>query len=162
MFTCLEVADFYRAAALRCPEELSAVVATVVETAAIRARTFIGVQQSEWEPLSTATIFGFHHPAAGWIVGKEDRDFAGPDYEPLRGDTGQLQASISSTVDGLVGIVGSDDKVGLYQELGTPNARYPIPDSPPRSFLAKGLIESEALIEGLVGEVFFSLMVPRA
>lgn len=162
MFTCLEVGEYYRQSALRCEAELSTVVATIVETAAVRARSFIGKKQSEWEPLSTATIFGFHHPAAGFIIGKEDRGFTGPDFEPLRGDTGALYDSISSTADGLSGIVGSDIKTGLYQEMGTPNALYPIPSDPPRSFLAKALKETEVLVEELAGEVAISLLLPRA
>jgi len=159
MFTCLEVADYYRMAALRCEEELSGVVATIVETAAVRARTYIGVKQQDWDPLSTATIFGFHHPDAGFLVGKADRGFSGPDYQPLLGDTGTLQESISSAVDGLMGIVGSDDKIGLYQEMGTAEAMYPIP---PRPFLAKALMEAEVDIEALAGEVAVSLLVPKA
>lgn len=159
MFTCGEVAEFYRLSALRCEEELSIVVGAVVETAAVRARSFIGKKQEEWEPLSTATIFGFRHPVAGWLTGKADRGFSGPDYQPLMGDTGALQDSISSEVEGLVGIVGSDDKIGLYQEMGTANALYPIP---PRPFLAKALMEAEIDIEPLTGEVAVSLLVPKA
>jgi hypothetical protein len=159
MFTCLEVAEYYRMSALRCEAELSGVVATVVETAAVRARSYIGKKQEDWAPLSTATIFGFHHPAAGWLTGKDDRGFSGPDYQPLLGDTGHLQESISSEVDGLMGIVGSDDKIGLYQEMGTAEAEYPIP---PRPFLAKALMEAEVDIEALAGDVAVSLLIPRA
>jgi hypothetical protein len=159
MFTCGEVAEYYRLSVRRCESELSALVETVVTQAAVRARSYIGTKQEEWEPLSTATIFGFRHPAAGWIVGKSDRGFGGPDYEPLSGDTGDLENSISSEVDGWAGIVGSDSKVGLYQEMGTANAMYPIP---PRPFLAKALLESVATFPDLAGDLAIDLLMPKA
>lgn len=159
MFTCAEVAEFYRMSALRAEAELSVVVSVIVSTAAVRARAYIGQQQTDWEPLSTATIYGFHHPRAGWLPGKADRGFAGPDYQPLMGETGALQESITSEADGLIGIVGSDEKVALYQEMGTSNAEYPIP---PRPFLAKALMETMPELEALAGEVAISLLVPKA
>lgn len=159
MYTCAEVAEYYRLSARRCEAELTGIVAAVVTQAAVRARGYIGKQQEEWAPLSTATIFGFFHPAAGWLPGKEARGFARPDYEPLLGDTGFMRDSISTAVEGLRGIVGSDDKVALYQEMGTQTALYPIP---PRPFLAKALMESEAEIPVLAGEVAIDLLMPKA
>lgn len=163
MFTCGEVAEFYRLAALRCEEELSAVVATVVQDAAVRARGFIGHQQSDlfmgWQPLSSATVFGFHHPQMGWLPGKADLGYGSPpDYDPLLRE-GDLRDSISSESAGLEGMVGSTSKIALYQEIGTPGAEYPIP---PRPFLAKGLMDAAYEIEGLAGEVAIGLLMPKA
>lgn len=159
MFTCGQIAEYYRLSSRRCEAELTGVVTTVVKQAAVRARSYIGKQQEGWQPLSTATIFGFFHPAAGWLPGKESRGFARPDYEPLLGDTGFMRDSISTAIEGLTGIVGSDDKVALYQEMGTEAALYPIP---PRPFLAKALMEVEKDIPALAGEVAVDLLMPKA
>lgn len=163
MFTCGEVAEFYRLSALRCEAELSGVVATVVDAAAVLARGYIGHQQSDlfmgWQPLSSATVFGFRHPAAGWIPGKADLGYGSPpDYDPLLRE-GDLRDSIGSETAGLEGMVGSTSKIGLYQEIGTPGAEYPVP---PRPFLAKGLMEATYEAEALAGEVAIGLLVPRA
>jgi hypothetical protein len=163
MFTCLEVAEYYQMSALRCEAELSGIVAAVVEAAAVRARSYIGHQQNDqffgWQPLSTATIFGFHHPEAGWRPGKADLGYGNPpDYAPLLRE-GDLQDSISAEAEGLVGMVGSTSKIALYQEMGTPGAEYPIP---PRPFLAKGLMEAAYEIEGLAGDVAVGLLMPKA
>lgn len=163
MFTCLEVAEYYRLSAIRCEAELSGVVVTVVEAAAVRARGYIGHQQTDlfmgWQPLSPATVSGFHHPEKGWIPGKADLGYGNPpDYDPLLRE-GDLRASISSESAGLEGMVGSTSKIALYQEIGTPGAEYPIP---PRPFLAKGLMEAAYDIEGLAGEVAIGLLMPKA
>jgi hypothetical protein len=158
MFALSEVAAFYFAAAERCVPELEAVVETVVGDAALRARSFIGVQQSEFLPLSSATVYGFHRPGYGWILGKAERGFSGPDYQPLLGDSGDMGDSIEAgLIAPLTGMVGSDSKIALYQEIGTPGADYPIP---PRPVLAKGLLEAEVMIEPLCGEVAISLLMP--
>lgn len=157
MFTFAEVAAHYRGSALRCETELSGVVETIVQRAAVLARGYIGHQQDDWAPLSGATIDGFRHPLAGWVVGKEDRGFEGPDFDPLLGDTRELRDSISAEAAGLVGIVGSAIKRGLYQEMGTADAMYPIP---PRPFLSKALMVAEVAVEELAGDVAVSLLVP--
>jgi hypothetical protein len=158
-FTLEEMAEHFQGAAVRCEEELSGVVASVVETAAVRARSYIGHTQADWAPLSGATVFGFRHPRAGWIPGKLELGFGGSESPLERG--GELRESIGAEADGLIGEVGSTSKIGLYQEIGTPNAEYPIPSSPPRSFLAKALIEATAELEILFEPVIISLLVPR-
>lgn len=159
MFTFEQVAQYYRASAARCEAEMATVVLTVVERGAVLARSFIGQEQEGWAPLSSATVDGFRHHLGFWVMGKADLGYGGAESPLMR--EGDLQRSISAEADGLVGIVGSDSKIGLYQELGTPNADYPIPSSPPRSFLAKGLMEAETGVEELVGLAAVSLLLPR-
>lgn len=156
MFTLGEVAEHFRMASLRCEGELSVIVATVVDTAAVLAKGYIGKPQEEWEPLHAATIEGFQHPTAGWIVGKADLGFTGPDYQPLL-RSGQMGDSIESSTEELIGVVGSTDKVALYQEMGTALAEFPVP---PRPFLAKGLMESVGMVEELAGMLAVSLLMP--
>lgn len=122
-----EAAAFLRGSAARVEPGLSEIVRDVVEAAAIRARGYIGHQQPDWASLSDFTI------AQKSLMG-----FGPPDWQPLE-RTGQLEASIETQVDGLVGVVGSPDVVAVYQETGTPMARNPIPARP---FLAPGLAAS--------------------
>lgn len=158
-FTCAEVGEYYRLSAMRCEAELSLVVVGVVESAAVLARNYIGHPQNGWEPLSSATIEGFHLPSGRYIPGKDELGYGGPpDFDPLLRE-GDLRASIEVSVDGLRGIVGSAERTALWQELGTPGARYPIP---PRPFLAKGLQESLPVLATLAGEMAIDLLTPKA
>jgi hypothetical protein len=153
-----EMAAHFQSAAVRCEPELAAVVSTVVETAAVLARGYIGHPHEDWAPLSDATVFGFRHRNGRYIMGKEELGFGGAESPLLR--RGDLRESIGAEADGLIGEVGSSSKIALWQELGTPNAEYPIPSSPPRSFLAKSLIEAAEGLEALIGPVIISLLVP--
>lgn len=94
-----------------------------------------------WDRLSSATLEGFHHPRAGRIPGKEELGYAPPDNPLLR--EGHLRDSIAVTARDQEAAVGSPEKIAIWQELGTPNAMYPIP---PRSFLgAAGFAKAEAV-----------------
>lgn len=159
MFTLEQMAAHFMAASERCDAELAGVVGTVVMRAAVLSRDYIGHQQDIWAPLSTATVEGFRHINGRWIPGKRELGYGGAESPLLR--EGDLRDSIDIDVTALVGVVGSGSKIGLYQELGTPNAEYPIPSSPPRSFLAKGLQASVASsLEELTEVVVTSLLVP--
>lgn len=156
MFTLAEVGAFYLRAAARAEPELAAVVVAVVETAAVLARGYIGHEHDDWTPLSSATVDGFRHEAGFWVVGKQDLGYGGAESPLLR--AGELRDSVECEADGLVGCVGSDSKIALYQEMGTPNARYPIP---PRPIFAKSIIEAAAGLDLLVEPVIISLLVPK-
>jgi hypothetical protein len=111
------------------------------QTVETEAKAEIGTYQAAagpfqaWDQLSSATLEGFLHPVAGWIPGKETLGFAPPDNPLMR--TGEMRDTIEHVVR-LVSLtggeahVGSNDDRALWQEIGTPNARYPIE---PRSFL---------------------------
>lgn len=137
-------------------EQLEEVVVAVTGRAVVRAKSYIGNQQDSWAPLAPATIEGFRHELGFWIKGKRELGFAGPDYEPLH-RSGQLEDSISGVTEGLTGVVGSPDQVALYQEMGTHNARYPIP---PRPFLALAMMHSTPDALELCNEVAAKVMIP--
>ena len=59
---------------------------------------------------------------------------------------GTMRDSIQHVVVGHVGHVGSDDPIAEYQELGTGNAKHPIP---PRSFLGRAAYKEEFAIHTL-------------
>ena len=157
MITLGEAAEWYRRAADSVEVELGELVVTITATAVERAKGYIGREQDDWAPLSDATIEGFRHAYGFWIPGKRELGYSPPDYEPLL-RTGQMRDSIEGATDGLTGIVGSADKVMLFQELGTPGARYPIP---PRPVLALAMMNSVPdIVEGC-GEVAVKVLVPK-
>lgn len=158
MITLGQAAMHFERAAGRCEAELEAVVGVVVERAADLARGYIGHEQDGWKPLSTATVYGFYNELRHfrWQPGKLELGYGGFESPELR--TGQLTQSIGSDVDGLTGVVGSTDKVAVFQELGTSGARYEVP---PRPFLMRGLVEATAGVDDLAAEVAVSLLVPR-
>jgi phage gpG-like protein len=114
-----------------------------------------------WAPLSSATMEGFIHPLAGYIPGKIELGYTGQKSEQdalLR--TGALRDSINFISDAHEAIVGSPMPEALWQEMGTPNARYPIP---PRSFLGRSAFNNRDKIvhavmfpicEALAGRTF--------
>jgi len=85
-----------------------------------------------WVPLSGATLDGFVHADGFDIPGKIELGYAAPGEDnPLLRD-GTLRDSYKHTVQGLEAATGSEEENAVWQELGTPNALYPIP---PRSIL---------------------------
>lgn len=157
MFSCEEVAQFYRSAASMAEDELEALVIETAAWMAADARGYIGHLQPKWDPLATATVEGFWHPYGFYIRGKRELGYAGPDFEPLlrRGD---MRDSIEPFAEGLTGGVVSDDKIMLYQEMGTPDARYPIP---PRPTLALAVENGMPTLLDELGDLMVSLLVPE-
>jgi hypothetical protein len=87
-----------------------------------KAKAAIGKEQEMWPDLAPSTIsdkqaHGYKTPA------------------PLL-RTGEMRDSITHTVDGNQGCVGSDSEIAFWQELGTRHI-------PPRSFLVSSAISSE-------------------
>lgn len=107
--------------------------AAVIVEAEVKAS--IGHYQEGWAPLSQATLEGFFHPLAGWIKGKVEIGYAPPDNPLLR--TGALREDYHHTVHGHEAVVGSNSDIAVWQELGTPNAMYPIPARPVLAGAAK-------------------------
>jgi hypothetical protein len=156
MMTCGEAAEFLQLAAERLPEMCEGITASVVGLAAVRAKGYIGEDQGDWEPLSPATLDGFRHLNGTYIPGKIELGFSPPDNPLLR--TGDLRDSIEAEViDPFSGIVGSTSLKGLWQEMGTEGAQYPIP---PRPFISKGLLETVPEAETLIEESMMALLTP--
>lgn len=158
MLTLNEAAEFFYASAARVQPEGAELVATIVERGAVAARALIGREHDGWPALSTATVEGFRHINGRWIPGKQELGYGGAESPLLR--RGDLRDSVSWVSEGLVGEVGSDSKIALWQELGTDHAEYPIP---PRPFISRGLLDAAAAsFEELAEVMVMSLLVPRA
>lgn len=162
MITFRQFAEHLERSAGQVDVVIHDIVIVVTNRAEIRARELIGEYQEPlgvlpgWAPLSGATLDGFHHSGAGWIVGKVDLGFAPPD-NPLE-RTGETRDSIQGEAIGNTGVIGSPEKKMLWQELGTPNAEYPIP---PRPVLARAVMEEIETIKALGGQAAMELLVPE-
>jgi hypothetical protein len=87
---------------------------------------------------------GHHFP------GKIELGYAPPDNPLLR--EGDLRASYGSKVEqttmGVTGYVGSDSDIAVWQELGTSNAKHPIP---PRSVLGRAaFVKGDAVARSML------------
>jgi hypothetical protein len=104
------------------------------------AAEYIGNEMPEWPPLAESTI-----------ADKESKGFAVP--APLL-RTGEMRDSIQVEVDPveLEMVVGSNELVALWQEMGTDRG------IPPRPFLATGLKNSLEYAEDVFGEAAVSLL----
>lgn len=144
-----ELAALLRGVQQRIPAEMERVVTAVTVDAARRARAYIGQERPEWPPLADSTV--------------EDKRALGytghisPTDPLLR--TGEMRDSIEGQVDGLVGVIGSNDKKALWQECGAHRTgRNRAGELPPRPFIGLGMqhaaAESEALMLDAAARAF--------
>ena len=125
MISCKEMAEILNWAAVRAKNELDVPTEVFMEAMAKEAKEWIGFYHPGWAPLAESTLEGWHgHP------GKIELGYAPPDNPLLR--TGDMRDSIQSQAElasyGAEGVIGSESKIALYQEMGTSKI-------PPRPFL---------------------------
>lgn len=147
MLTCKQMAEKLMASARRSENMLVIPTEELMGDLATMAKGFIGHYQDGWAPLKPATV-----------EDKEKKGFAPPDNPLLR--TGEMWSSITFEVEmkgfGLVeGIVGSDSKVALDQEIGVVRAKGSLP---PRPFLALAMMRSYSLAEIVYGQFALTLL----
>jgi phage gpG-like protein len=106
--------------------EIQVALTEIAAKIAEDARNKIGHEQHDWAELADATI-----------ASKEQKGEPTPD--PLLA-TGELRDSIQFVVEGHTAVIGSDDPVAVYQELGTETI-------PPRPFLSSAAAENAGLVE---------------
>jgi phage gpG-like protein len=139
--SCRAFGRFLEQAAAQIPQAQTHGLAKASEIMQREAKAEIGTYAQAagpfptWDPLSQATLDGFHHPKAGWIPGKLE---SYPEDPLLR--QGVMRDSIEAAHDSHNAVVGSNDDVALWQEMGTPGAMFPIP---PRSFLGRSLFVTQ-------------------
>ncbi|HTI81731.1 MAG TPA: hypothetical protein VL614_14885 [Acetobacteraceae bacterium] len=156
MMTFRQFAEHMERAADAVPEAIAGVVVEVTALAVVRAKDMIGTYQPGWDPLHEATLMGFWHKRGPYIPGKNELGFAPPD-NPLLRDGGMRDSIEGEAIDN-TGVIGSPEKKMLWQEMGTPNADYPIE---PRPVLAKAVMDSIPDIERLCGEAMVRLLTPE-
>jgi hypothetical protein len=138
-------------ASVRAKNELEVPTKALMIVLADRAKEYIGNYQSGWAPLAESTLNGWNgHP------GKIELGYAPPDNPLLR--EGDMRESISGDA-GLVpfgarGVVGSDSKIALYQEIGTIRI-------PPRPFLALAAMNGYDRASLIFGDFALKLLGPR-
>lgn len=146
-------------AAARVRPSLERGLAEVGARASVVAGEFIGHEMPKWQPLSSATLQGFIHPYGFRIPGKIELGYIGhlSATDPLL-RTGAMRHSIKFDVDGYTMVVGSAEKVALWQEMGTVN--HLTGSIPPRPFLATGMLQSLPFCEEVFGKIAVSLLKP--
>jgi hypothetical protein len=139
--------------------ELEVGLARVGEHTKVMAANYVGHELPEWAPLSEATVEGFRHPYGFWIEGKRELGFTGHESatDPLL-RTGEMRESLDVSVEGLTQVVGSPDKVMLYQELGTHNALTG--DIPPRPTISLAALRSLPYAGDVFGMLAMGLLAP--
>ena len=147
MLTIGELATFMATSARRARHELKEETSHLLDGAVTEAKSLIGHELEEWAPLAPRTI-----------AEKQRLGYTGQvsETDPLL-RTGQLRDSIGRKVaedfEGVVGEVGSDDRIAGYQEMGTSRI-------PPRPFLTPSMKSAEARAPEGFGQAAVSLLVP--
>ncbi len=137
-------AAFLAAATLRVEEEQRQALERAAQVVEAEAKRSLGHYQEAAGPF------------AGWAAlaeaTRDDRVHHGyPEDEPLLRD-GTLRDSIGHAVDGDEAVVGSNDPVAEYQELGTDRI-------PPRSFLGGAAVRKGEEVARIVGRGVTSALV---
>lgn len=150
-----EWAGFLEASQAKVLPELYAEVRIMSDFMTQRAKDYIGDLQGPlgvvdpvvadvppWEPLAARTM-----------ADKRSLGITKADGAPeLR--TGEMRASLQPIRDGLTGGTGSDDIVALWQEAGTAT-------NPPRSFIARAVIEGLPLLQERLDYLSMLLLMPK-
>ncbi len=156
MLSCKQMAEKLQWAAVRAKNEIEEPTKVLMVILAERAKEYIGNYQSGWAPLAQSTLDGWNgHP------GKIELGYAPPDNPLLR--EGNMRDSITGDA-GLVpfgarGVVGSDSKIALWQELGTVKSGHQ--SIPPRPFLATAVMNGKDRASLIFGEFALKLLGSR-
>jgi hypothetical protein len=141
MITLAQLAKHLEGAIVQCHPKLEVGLAKVGELTETMAVEYIGHEL--WKPLAASTVA--EKTRLGYVGHVSATD-------PLL-RTGSMRGSIRVLVEGLTEVVGSGEKVALWQEMGTHKI-------PPRPFLAKAAINSLPHAKDVFGEIAVSLLTP--
>jgi hypothetical protein len=144
----LQFAEMLERAAIESPAAASLALKATLDAVTLEAKGYIGHELPEWPPLADSTIA--QKGRLGFVGHLSATD-------PLL-RSGDMRASIANEVAGLEGVVGSPDKVALWQELGTHNSKSG--NIPPRPFLALAASRSAPVAEIFFGEAAVRLLSP--
>ncbi len=148
VFSLFDIAAEFEVMSLAIVEEQQESLEKSAKVVEDRAKEIIGHYQADtgpfdqWRPL-----------AADTLAEKERLGYAPPDNPLLR--TGEMRDSIEHTVEARRALVGSNNDIAVYQELGT-HGPNPGPDGyhvPPRSFLGAAAFQKEAEVAELLGDI---------
>lgn len=148
MIPLSELAAHFRLAEARLKGgQLTLEIHRVLAEVAKDAEAMIGTERPEWAALAESTVSAKEH--LGYVGHMSSTD-------PLL-RTGELRGSIESAAERrgnvIEGVVGSNSKVALYQEIGTSRI-------PARPFLASAMIQSQPVMEESLGMFMVKVLTP--
>lgn len=148
MLPLAELATHFRLAEARLKGgQLTLEVHKVLAKVAKDAEAMIGTERPEWAALAESTVE--EKTKLGYIGQVSGTD-------PLL-RTGELRGSIEADAERrgniIEGVVGSNSKVALYQEVGTSRI-------PARPFLASAMIQSQHIMEESLGMFMVKVLTP--
>jgi|ERR1039458_2089062 phage gpG-like protein len=119
-----------------------------MESVALEAKAYIGHELSEWPALAESTV---EEKSKLGYTGRLSAT------DPLL-RTGEMRASIGAYAVGSVGVVGSNEKKALWQEMGTLRATGSIP---PRPFIGMAMSRAEPQAMLFFGELAVAMLTPK-
>jgi len=146
MLSFNEFAAFLEGSVARIEPGLVENTEVLMEAVVADARAMFGTYQPGWAPLAASTL-----------ADKTAKGFSPPDNPRLRTgeDRDSVHAEVEADLFGVTGIVGSERKINMWQELGT--ARIP-----PRPVLGPAMVKVYPVAEFLFGNFAMSLLTPGA
>jgi hypothetical protein len=118
--------------------------AEMIMVAAMARQDYIGHERKEWPPLARSTVdYKRQHGYTGKVSATD----------PLL-RTGLMRDSVEGGAEGLTGVVGSNDPVAVYQELGTSKI-------PPRPFISSAMMESIPAIDHSLELLAVQMLLPK-
>ena len=134
--------------AARSVEEIEGGVLTIAGSVAVAAKDLIGRENPEWPALAQSTVD--EKTRLGYVGRISPTD---PLYRK-----GDMRESIEGVAEGFTAVVGSPDKVALWQEMGT---LRPTGSIPPRPFLGLAMSRVYPLADRLFGIIGVNLTNPE-
>ncbi len=143
MMTLSELASRLEAAAARVEPDLEVVLGKIGTHAQVIAAEFIGHELPQWKPLAESTVG--EKRRLGYVGHVSATD-------PLL-RTAHLRESIKVSVQLHEVAVGSEEKIALWQEMGTRRI-------PARPFMGPAMMASMDYASDLMGELVVRLLTP--
>ena len=148
MLSFKQFANMMQRSSVECRPIADGAVLAVTVAVATEAKALIGHENPEWAPLAPSTIDEKSRLGFTGRISATD-----PLYR-----TGEMRESIEGAAEGLTGVVGSTDKVALWQEMGT---LRPTGSIPPRPFLGLAMSRVYPVADRLFGVVGVNLISPE-
>ena len=154
VFSLFDIAAEFEVMSLAIVEEQQESLEKAAQIVEKRAKEIIGHYQTDTGPFDQWRAL-----AESTLSEKKRLGYAPPDNPLLR--TGEIRESIEHTVEARRALIGSNNDIAVYQELGT-HGPNPGPDGyhvPPRSFLGAAAFQKETEVEEILGDAIIEQVI---